>query len=193
MRKHVVIVMIAAAWVFSGCIPSLHPFFDEKDLVMEPGLTGEWQEKGSDEPEVWRFEPAEDRSYKLTTTDKENKQGDFTAHLFKLEQHYFLDLVPSDCSYAADQADLVAFAMFPGHLLLRVTQFEPELQIAGFDYEWLQEHLEANPKALAHHKEGDRIVLTAETRALQQFVLKHLNELFEEPGVMIRKASDQAR
>ena len=81
--------------------------------------------------------------------------------------------------------------MFPGHLLVRVSQLEPELKLAFFDFDWLQKYLEKNPKALAHHQEGDRIVLTAGTRDLQKFVLKHLGEgeLFEKPGAMVRQTN----
>jgi hypothetical protein len=81
--------------------------------------------------------------------------------------------------------------MYPGHLLVRVPQLEPELKLAFFDFDWLQKHLEKNPKALAHHKEGDHIVLTAGTRDLQRFVLKHLgkDELFVKPDEMIRRTN----
>lgn len=188
MKKRHLIVVAAAALLLSACIPSVNPFYTDKDIVFDARLIGAWQEKESDQPEAWKFEQGEDKAYKLTTTDKEGKQGEFKVHLFKLKQDYFLDLVPSECNYATNQADLVAFAMFPGHLLMRVTQLEPELQLAGFDYDWLEKHLETNPKALAHHKDGDRIVLTADTKALQRFVLKHFGdeELFDEPGVMVR-------
>ncbi len=79
--------------------------------------------------------------------------------------------------------------MFPGHLLVRVWQLEPELKLALFDFDWLKKHLEKNPEALAHRTENGSILLTAETRALQKFVLKHLadGELFDKPGVMIPK------
>jgi hypothetical protein len=79
--------------------------------------------------------------------------------------------------------------MYPGHLLVRVPQIEPELKLAFFDFGWLQKYLEKNPDELAHHREGDRLLLTADTRDLQEFVLKHLgeDELFEKPDEMIRK------
>ena len=79
--------------------------------------------------------------------------------------------------------------MYPGHLLLHVAQLAPELKLAGCDYDWLQKYLEANPKALAHHDEDKHILLTADTRALQRFVLKHIGEgeLFGKSGVMVRK------
>lgn len=129
-------------------------------------------------------------AFNLTVIES-GKTGEFNAHLFKLKQEEFLDLIPSDCNYAPNQADAVAFAMFPGHLLLHVTAINPSLKIASCDYEWLENFLSKNPDALAHHSEGDRIVLTADTKALQNFVLSHLgtNELFKESGEMVRSTS----
>jgi hypothetical protein len=190
MKTSNLIALAAAAALLCSCIPSVNPFYTDQDVVFDARLLGEWQEKDkSDNPDVWKFESATNRTYKLTVTEKEGKQGRFNAHLFHLKQECFLDLIPADCDYATNQADLVAASMYPGHLLVRLQQFEPELQFAFFDFDWLQKHLEKNPKALAHHKEGDRIVLTADTRDLQKFVLKHLDELFAKPDEMIRRTN----
>jgi hypothetical protein len=81
--------------------------------------------------------------------------------------------------------------MIPGHLILRVPQIEPELQLAYCDYQWLDKFLKANPKALAHRKQDDAILLTATTRELQRFVLRHSREeeLFQKPREMVRKGN----
>jgi len=192
MKKRNLITLTAVAVLLCSCIPSVNPFYTDKDVVYDARLLGEWQEKDkSDNPDVWKFESTTNKTYKLTVTEKEGKQGRFNAHLFQLKQEYFLDLIPDDCNYATNQADLVAASMYPGHLLVRVPQLEPELKLAFFDFDWLQKHLEKNPKALAHHKEGDHIVLTAGTRDLQRFVLKHLgeDELFVKPDEMIRRTN----
>jgi hypothetical protein len=184
--------LAAAALLLCSCIPSVNPFFTEKDVVFDARLSGEWQAKEKpDDPEIWQFEKSETNTYKLTITEKEGKQGQFDARLFKLKDECFLDLIPADCNYATNQADLVAAAMFPGHLLVRVSQFEPELRLTLFNFDWLQKYLEKNPAALAHHVEGKGIVLTAETRELQAFVLKHLGEgeLFDKPTEMVRKTN----
>ena len=189
MKKRNLIAVGAAAILLAACIPSVNPFYTDKDVVVDPHLVGEWQEKGNtNDPDVWKFEQLTNKVYQLTVTEKD-KTGSFSARLFKLKQEQFLDLVPNDCNYASNQSDLVAFSMFPGHLLMRVRQIEPELKFAGCDYEWLQKFLEKNPKALAHHIESDRVVLTADTRDLQKFVLKHLgtNELFPQSGEMTRR------
>ncbi|HKI69688.1 MAG TPA: hypothetical protein VKA67_08870, partial [Verrucomicrobiae bacterium] len=168
-------------------------FYTEKDVVFDARLLGTWQEKGKpNDPEIWKFEKSGTNVYHLTVWEPKNKHGQFDAHLFKLKKYYFLDIIPTDCDYSPDQAELVAASMYPGHLLVRVSEFEPELKLAFFDFNWLQKYLEKNPKALAHHTEDKRIVLTASTRELQKFVLNHLveGELFAKPGEMIPKTGE---
>jgi hypothetical protein len=191
MKTRNLIAIAIAGVLLSACIPSVNPFYTDKDVVFDGRLLGEWQVKeSSDGSQLWKFEKGDDKAYKLTVTEKDSKRGEFNAHLFKLKQEFFLDLIPSNCEYATNQADLVAFAMYPGHLLVRVSQLEPELKLAFCDFDWLKKHLEATPKALAHQVEQkDGILLTASTRDLKRFVLKHLGEgeLFEKPGSLVRR------
>lgn len=189
MKKRNLIALAGAAVLLAACIPSVNPFYADKDVVFDQRLLGEWQEKGNtNQPEVWNFEKADESAFKLTVTE-EGKTGEFSAHLFKLKQEQFLDLVPTKCDYATNQAGLVAASMFPGHLLVHVSQMDPELKLAFFNFDWLENYLKKNPRALAHHEEQGGIVLTAETSDLQKFVLKHMgtNELFKESGEMVRK------
>jgi len=185
-------LLTATALLLCSCIPAVNSFYSEHDLAFDARLLGAWQESDTkDEPQVWTFERAETNAYKLTVVEPKGKRGEFNAHLFKLKEDYFLDLRPAACDYATNQADLVASAMFPGHLLLRVPQLAPELKLAMTDFDWLEKHLKENPKALAHHLEDNAIVLTAETGELQQFVLAHLgkDEFFKEPGTLIRSTN----
>ena len=190
MKARHLISIAAVALLLSACIPSVHPFYMDKDVVFDARLLGEWQSKEqSDEPEIWRFEKADDKRYTLTVREKEGKHGKFAACLFKLKNQYFLDITPTECELAPDQADLVAASIFPGHLLLRVPQIGPELKLSFCDFDWLEKLLKANPKALAHRKQDDAYLLTATTRELQRFVLKHLgeDELFQEIKEMVPK------
>jgi len=77
-------------------------------------------------------------------------------------------------------------------LLVRVSALEPGLKLAFFNFDWLDKYLQKNPNALAHHSEERSIVLTAEPRELQGFVLKHLKEgeLFEKPAEMVRRTNN---
>jgi len=193
MKTRIWIILTSLAVMLSGCIPSVNPFYTEKDLVFEPRLVGEWQEKDTTgQPEVWKFAKEGANHYKLLITDKEGKQGEFEAHLFRLKQEQFLDLKPSECHFATNQADLVAICMIPGHLLVRVSQFEPDLKLAFIDSDWLEKYLTNNPSALAYHREDKSGILTAQTADLQRFVLQHLGdgELFAKPGELVRKTKD---
>jgi hypothetical protein len=196
MKRLHLLALSAAIACLSACIPSVNPFYTDEDLCFDARLVGRWQPEGStDKPETlkdafrWEFEKDGDRAYKLTVTDKDAKQGSFSAHLFKLKQDLFLDIIPTDCKFAADQIDLVGAAVMPGHLLIRVAQIEPALKLAYCDYDWLAKHLEKNPTAL-RHLQGNSTFLTAKTRSLQRFVRHHCGEgeLFQKPNELVRVA-----
>ncbi len=165
----------------AGRIPSLNPFYTEKDLVFESRLIGEWQSKDSSDPQRWTFERAGDKGYKLVVTDKQGKKGILDARLFKLKDETFLDLTPGDCEFAPTQADIVAAGLIPGHLLVRVPRIDPVLRLAFCDYDWLGKYLESHPKALAFHNEEKHGAIIAPTKDLQAFVMKHLGEMFQQP------------
>lgn len=190
MKKRNIILTTATALLLSACIPSVNPFYTDKDVVFEAGLVGEWQQKDKEEDMgIWKFEQGKDKNYDLRVTQKDGKQADFDAHLFKLKQELFLDIEISDLG--TNVSDLAAISIIPGHLIIRVAQIAPKLKLASPNYDWLEKYLREHPKALAHHRENDRgvIVLTAETADLQNFVLKHLGEgeLFGKPGEMVRR------
>lgn len=193
MKTRNLITLASAVTLLTACIPSVNPFYTEKDLVFNPSLLGQWQAlEKDDSPESWLFEKADNQDYKLTITDKDHKEGQFEARLFKLKEEQFFDLIPHDCSYATNQIDLVGASMFPGHLLVHVSQLEPKLELAFFDFDWLAKYLENNPSALAHRKQGKSLLLTAETRDLQAFVLKHVNECFAKPDALVRATNNAA-
>jgi len=189
MKKRNLIALSAAVILLAACIPSVNPFYQDKDVVSDPHLIGEWQDSSdTNNPEIWAFEQSTNKGYDLTVI-QQGKTGKFRAHLFKLKQEQFLDLIPTGCDYASNQAELVAASMFPGHLLMRVGQVEPELRISACNYDWLEKYLQTNSAAIGHHTEYERMILTADTAALQKFVLKHLgtNELFPDYGTMVRR------
>lgn len=199
MKTSILITLASVAALLTACIPSVNPFYTEKDVVFDPNLLGEWEAADKDDgPEKWLFEKAEkaekpeNRTYRLTVTDKDSKTGSFDARLFKLNEEQFLDLIPHGCSFAENQAELVGAAMFPGHLIARVSPLEPQLKLAFMDFDWLAKYLEKNPGALAHRTNDDSVLLTAKTRDLQRFILKHKNNLFAKPGTWIRVTDNPA-
>lgn len=173
--------------LLAGCIPSVHPFFTEQDIVRDPRLLGPWQ----CEDEHWGFAaaPENDGSCVLTVEDTgKGKRSALTAQLFKLGDDLFLDLSPRELDLRG-QHDLATASLIAGHLLLRVRTLGEFLEVSYCNYEWLGKYLEQHPAALAHHVDrrgkADRsAVITAETAALQAFVRAHLaeGELFDRAG-----------
>jgi hypothetical protein len=173
--------------LFAACVPSVNPFYTDKDIVSDPALAGVWSDAdGGDKPDTWTFAPAEkpDKSgYTLTLSEESGKRtGKFKAVLFKLGAERFLDLEPIQVDLAETQAGLTKAALIPGHLLLRVYQIGPELRIVITSPDWCDKYLDAHPDALAHRREHDpdALFFTATTAELQKFVLAHLgdDELF---------------
>jgi hypothetical protein len=193
MKRRYAIALAASVLALTACIPSLHSFYLEKDVVFEQRLVGEWLEKDTQgKPQTWRFEKGDDNAYRLLITEGDGKKGEFDTHLFKLKEELFLDLTPREVNFATNQSDLVAMCLIEGHMLVRVPQLEPCLQLAFIDSDWLEKYLGENPKSLAHCKDQKRLVLTAPTAELQDFVLRHLEEgeLFQKPGEMVKKAAE---
>jgi hypothetical protein len=72
--------------------------------------------------------------------------------------------------------------MLPVHLISRVTHTDTNVSLEFLDYGWLASLLETNPAVLSHivvpdkadDTNGAMVYLTAETGALQKFLLKHI-------------------
>ena len=175
MKRIPLIALISAALFLTGClITSVYPFYSGKTSVFEPALLGQW--RNVHQPgERWMFEQKGENAYLLTYVSG-GKISVLNARSFQLRGHLFLDLFFTDLP-----ADIQP-PPIPSHMLLRVFQMDPTLKLAPLDYPWLTRILAENPAALRHHviKSGDRppdrrIVLTAETAELQQFIIQHLN------------------
>jgi hypothetical protein len=173
MKTQILKYALACAMIsmITGCIVlSVYPFYTAKDLIFDPGLAGRWVKDGSTN-EFWRFTAAGEKSWLLTTAD-ERSTNCFEAHLFRLKQHQFLDLLTTN----RDEFGL------PAHLITEVARTDSNLSLRFLDYGWLAGLLKTNPATLRHivvpEKPGDTnsgqmVYLTADTKELQKFLLKH--------------------
>ena len=184
--------LLAIIALVAACVPSVNPFYADKDVVTDPRLAGAWREDSDkDDPAAWKFEVTTNNAYAVTLKEDKDKTGSFEGHLFKLGQGTFLDLTPTECNYATNQAGTVGMAMIPGHLLLRVQFTDKKMNLAFCNPDWIKKFLEQNPSAISHRVVDGSVILTADTGALQKFVLKHLgkDELFSD-GADYRRPPD---
>ncbi|MBI2947214.1 MAG: hypothetical protein HYY23_06180 [Verrucomicrobia bacterium] len=182
----------ALALILGGCVTSLQPLFTDKDLLFDPALIGIWEES---EDTTWCFEKQNkeaqdgDKAYRLVVTQKD-VASPMLAGLGKLGERRFLCLYP-DLEELKERklGDLYQTALIPGCLIAKVTQDGPTLEVALLNHSWVEKLVEKDPKAIRHEKVEGRIILTAPTEELQQFLLKHADkeEVWEKLTELKRK------
>ncbi len=184
LRPERCFTFVAVALLLGACVPSLHPFYRESDLIGDPTLLGRWQHGEN----AWEFAAGDGQALHVTLTEgrpERRKEASFVGHLFQLGEHQFLDLVPDKLELAPDQSELVKAALIPGHLLIRVRTVDAKRQFLWCNPDWVDKFLRSNPRALAHRRTGESLALTAATPELQAFVLAHLSD-----GELFGKESD---
>ena len=92
-----------------------------------------------------------------------------------------------------NENDFYKMHLLPVHTFMRVEQIQPTLRMAPLDPDWVGEFLEDHPDAIRHEKLDDRIILTAEPKELQSFLIEHeqTKDAFSELSNMIRKVKRQ--
>ena len=164
-----------AAVGLAGCVvTSVYPYYTAKDVTFDPTLLGIWSDPANTNTtkETWTFEKLGAQSYTLVIRD-DTKTNAFDAHLFTLGDAKFLDLLPRERPEYQT----------PSHLLLRVAQLQPQLELHLLNYGWLSKLVEEKPKAIRHivvpkesgSEEAGLLTLTADTTELQKFIRKHRN------------------
>ncbi len=158
----------------TGCVvQSMHPLYTEQDVVFDPNLVGLWSDGSGESVE---FSKLGENEYQVVSKDS-SEQGVETAtwvgHLVKIEGSLFMDLFPKEPDIP--NPNLAYRSHFvPVHSFVHVIQIEPTLQFRTLDFDWLHKITKDNPQAIRHEKIGRDIILTASTKELQAFLLKHL-------------------
>lgn len=157
-----------------GCLPTLHPIYNDKTLIFKEELIGKW----TDDDGLWQFKRAGEKEYELRIFDDEKELGRFSAHMVGIEGLMFLDLYP-DSEPLEELDDFYKIHILPVHTFMKVDRIDPNLQLRMVDYEKIGKMLEDNPNLIKHEVvDDDRIVLTASTEELQNFIVEHVDTLF---------------
>lgn len=183
------LVLLFAASLIVGCVRSLHPIYTSSDVIFRESLVGTWRQ--SDQETTWQFTESRDddrdRAYRLVLTDDQGRPGTFLAHMVKLEDMQFLDLFPIAPQVANN--GFYKFHFQRVHTFLRIELDEQKLSLAPMNPNWLENYLQEHPDALGHTKvtpsghlptgnedhAAERLLLTASTAQLRQFLGKHAN------------------
>jgi len=164
MLVGLLIIIVAA-----GCVPTLQPVYTERDLIFDTAVLGFWRQQES--TATWDFAQAGEKEYLLRYTDQDGRTGQFNARLANVGGVKFLDLFPIKEDLAS--SEFYKFHLLPIHTVYVVRQTTPNLQLDGFDLEWLDKFLAENPDALPHSTYNGQRLITASTEQLQSFLLEH--------------------
>ncbi len=153
--------------LLAGCVNSLQPAYRDEDVIFDPSLLGQW----IDGKATWNVTRAGVKGYRVVVADETGRTGTFIAHLFKIEKRVFVDLLPlpaelRDSAFYSDH-------FLAAHTFYQVVRTQPTPQFASLNGDWLKAHLRSNPDALRHELVGNGVVITASTRDLQSFLLRH--------------------
>ncbi|HUS73741.1 MAG TPA: DUF4185 domain-containing protein [Sedimentisphaerales bacterium] len=172
-----------------GCVPSLHRLYDDDTVTFDPRLIGRWAQGNDVWTNVLTFEQGEGRSYKLAVVDKDDKTGQFVAHLVRLEGMLFMDVFPGEITDPT-MHDVCKRHLIPGHLFWKVDSIEPNLKLAVTNSDTISTMIKDDPACIRHEKmdEADQLVLTADTKDLQKFVVKlaRMDKGFGTPEEFVR-------
>lgn len=163
---------IVCLLLVSGCVPSLHPLYTEKDLVLEPALVGVWV-GGERDSQTWRFEKSKGKSYTVTHSTKNEEPAKFEGHLVRLNNVLFMDLLPEKLDRGNDFYKL---HFVRSHTFVRVSFENETLMLHGLSPEWLKKRIGEGKVSIRHEEAEGGLVLTASTEELQEFVRMYAND-----------------
>jgi len=173
------------AGLLGGCVPvmSLHPLYTEKDVVFEERLLGIWVDDPNSPETTWEFNRIEEpnNAYNLVFSDEEGKKGSFVAHLVKLQNRLFLDVYPSEPPWEIEDPNKLelpynSFFLIPAHTFIRIDFIGRKLKMWLTNDEEMKKLLKEEPNAVKHTFIEDKLILTAPTNELQNFVLKYADD-----------------
>lgn len=184
MRTMKILLTFGITLLISGCVvTSLHPLFTEKDVIFDPALIGTWVEEN--EKETWTFQKAGDYTYDLFY-EGEGESAKFEAYLVRLRKFEFLDIYPREPEI---KNDFYKLHLIPAHTFSRIWKDGDVLRIAMLDPDWLKGLIAQKKVKIAHERLDDRIILTASTKELQNFLLKYAENVnaFPDPAELRRQ------
>ena len=192
MRATKLLVALAIALSTTGClVQSLHPLFTDKDLVFEPSLLGTWVGQvprgGYESKASIIFQESKDKTYKViyhpetlgSVGELPGEPVEFKGRLGRLGDYLFLETSLAEES-SPTVNELYFLHRVPVYGIFRIQVDGDVLHLAAL-YDQLYfarvfglDHLFAGKFKIFHQwlERDRRILLTARTHELQEFVLK---------------------
>jgi hypothetical protein len=158
------ILLVATMLPLSGChfeLPSVYPLYTDQTAVAEPRLVGAWQTK--DGKEQMFVNLTGDRQYRLAHIDENGE-----ALQWKLRVVILGETLVADVMAGKDDSAI------PAHHFLALSFDGETLKVWFLDSSPLRE--KAGKEGLAAMPDKNKVVLTAPTASLAEFLKKNIAE-----------------
>ncbi|MBP1596596.1 MAG: hypothetical protein H6Q05_1973 [Acidobacteria bacterium] len=168
---------ILVIFSMSACVPllSLYPLWDKAHAVDMPGLAGTWIMP--DENEKVIIQDAEDIGYLVEYIAREKSKtvsSSYRMHAVKLGKTFFFDFEPEERGLRQWSEAEAFLPIVRAHFVVRAELTGDTLKLGILDDERFVKKVRKEgiqiPYAELH---GDEYVLTAETAAIQNFLLQY--------------------
>jgi hypothetical protein len=178
-RKSLFVVMILLLIPLASCTPqlALHAWFNDKDLVLEPGFAGTWlsvDDKGKPEDGGdWTFAQDVEMGYTISLHDDSQPdiKSSWEVRLFRVNGQLYVDAVQQQTRYKGES---LMELFVPGHMVGTAKLAGDSLSLRFLNDEWMDKALKANPALIKHEMvDKDDAVLIASTTELREFALAH--------------------
>lgn len=160
MRLTLLLIAATGALLSTGCGPTLsvHPLYEDRDIVSDLPLEGLWTDQ--DAKEIWDVRKSN------TGYEAGNKEEKLRLQVVRLGDLRFLDIT---CCQDASLA-------IPGHLIAKVWMEGEELCAQAMDTDWLKQKVRETGFPNMELSKDKQMILTAPTPLLQKFVQLYANE-----------------
>jgi hypothetical protein len=185
MKKLGIFGLLLGVALGSGCVRTMVPILEDKDLIADSSLAGEWVQEGSAGETLRIAPPDSEKSYNLEYTDDKGKSGKYIGRLGRMGELTIAEIRPVDLpeewsdSYKGHFAPLISFFV--------VSSTKPALRLRAFETDWLKEYVRAHPGELSVAS-SDEALITSGAWSIRAFVLKHWKDVgaLSEEGVFVR-------
>jgi len=169
--------------ILSSCDPilSLHPWYTESDLVLEPVLAGDWyavDDNGAvDRSNTWIFAQDVRGGYTLSVMDNAHPgiKQTFAIYLFRLNGQLFLDASQGSTYFKDDETDDGGFRI-TGHMAGTISIDADSVHMSFLDDDWVKDSLKSNPSLVRNERVDGNVYLTAGGTELRQFLLSAIGK-----------------
>jgi len=171
-------MVAVGALVLAACAPqmSLHPWYSEKELVVEPGFAGNWllldNDNKTDDSQPWTFAQDLTKGYTISFEDSEQPgvREAWEVRLFRANGQLYADVTQLTSKFKGTD---LAENFIPGHMVATVKLDGDKVSMRFLDDEWTTKALKANAALIKHEMVENSAVLTASTQELRDFALAH--------------------